>query len=88
MIVSKTAPPKIVKLPTAKQRRMDQLLEKNSEGTITPRETALLERLVGEAERLMVANARRLAKFAETEQTHAPANAVPVTVWVTPDHAG
>jgi len=87
-IVNKPAPPRIVKLPAAKQRRLDQLLEKNSEGAISPREQALLERLVAEAERLMVANARRLARFAEDEEGNSPANAVPVTVWVKPVDVG
>jgi hypothetical protein len=60
-MLKKSRPPKIEKFPASKQRRLDQLLEKNSEGAITPRETASLERLVAEAQRLMVANAKRLA---------------------------
>lgn len=82
------APPKLEKFPAAKQRRLDRLLEKNSDGTITPREKARLEQLVAEAEQLMVANARRLAKFVHSERVRAPVNAVPVTVWVQPEHAG
>jgi hypothetical protein len=53
--------PRLKKFPVAKQRRMDQLLEKNREGTIKPREKARLEQLVAEAERLMIANAQILA---------------------------
>jgi hypothetical protein len=55
--------PKLKKLPAAKQRRMDELLERNSEGTITPAEKVKLEQLVAEAEQLMGENARRLAEF-------------------------
>jgi len=56
----KSSPPKIEKFPAAKQRRLDQLLDKNSEGAITPKEKATLEQLVAEAQRLMAANAKRL----------------------------
>jgi hypothetical protein len=42
---------------------MDLLLDKNSEGTITPRERVALEKLVAEAEAL--ANGKRLAEFAQ-----------------------
>jgi hypothetical protein len=62
--MKKSAAPRIERFPAAKQRRLDELLEKNSEGTITPRERARLEQLVAEAEKLMVGNARRLAEFA------------------------
>ena len=34
--MKKRVPPKLKKLAVAKQRRMDELLEKNSEGTIAP----------------------------------------------------
>jgi hypothetical protein len=57
-----TLPPKLRKFPAAKQRRLDQLLEKNAEGKITDHEAAALQRLVHEAEELMVANAKRLTK--------------------------
>jgi hypothetical protein len=80
-------PPKLEKLPAAKQRRLDELLEKNSEGTITARERVRLEQLVAEAEQLMVANGRRLAKFAEHQAPRGRAGAVPVTVWVQPEYA-
>ena len=81
-------PPKLKKFSAAKQRRLDELLEKNAEGTITPSEKKRLEQLVGEAEALMVANARLVARFAEAEGETSPAAAVPVTVWVKPEHAG
>ncbi len=66
-------PPEPEKLTVAKQRRMDELLEKNSEGTITPAEKATLEELVAQTEQLMVANAKRLAEFSEDEGVVAPA---------------
>ena len=86
--MKKAAPPRLARFPAAKQRRLDQLLEKNSGGTITPAEKAKLEALVAEAERLMVANARRLAAFSRNEQGGAPDGGVPVTVWVRPERAG
>ena len=84
--MKKQTPPKAKRFPAAKQRRMDELLEKNSEGTITPAEKIRLDKLVAEAEQFMVANARALAEFAQ-QQSDAPSTAVPVTVWVTPEHA-
>ena len=60
----KATPPKITKFPPAKQRRLDELLEKNAAGTITAREKDRLDSLVAEAEALMVANSQRLAEFA------------------------
>ena len=82
--MKKPLPPKLRKFTAAKQRRLDQLLEKNSEGDITPAETAALVQLVTEAEELMVANAKRLAAFSKAEATSPPVGAVPVTVWVQP----
>ena len=79
--MKKNHPPRIEKLPAAKQRRLDQLLDKNSEGTITPQEKSRLEKLVAEAERLTVANAKRLARFA-TNEARASSEAAPVTVWI------
>jgi hypothetical protein len=58
--MTKPLPPKVKKFPAAKQRALDHLLEKNSEGSITPNERIRLEQLVSEAESLMVANAKRL----------------------------
>ena len=80
-------PPKVQKFPAAKQRRLNQLLEKNSEGTITTKEKAILEQLVTEAQELMVANARRLAEFSKGNGARPPAGAVPVTIWVQPEQA-
>jgi hypothetical protein len=59
--MKKSQPPKIEKFPAAKQRRLDELLDKNRVGTIRSRERSVLFRLVAEAEQLMVANAKRLA---------------------------
>ena len=56
------SPPKLRKFSAAKQRRLDQLLDKNSEGKITPNELTTLKQLVAEAEELMVANAMRYRK--------------------------
>jgi uncharacterized protein with von Willebrand factor type A (vWA) domain len=81
------APPKIKKLASAKQRRLDELLEKNAEGTISAKEKVTLESLVAEAEQLMVANSQRLAEFARSQSPRPPAGAVPVTVWVNPEMA-
>jgi hypothetical protein len=86
--MKKTLPPKVKAFSAAKQRQLDELLEKNSEGTITPPERLRLERLVAEAEQLMVENAQRLARFSQTEAAAQPAAAVPVTVWVTPQQTG
>jgi len=79
-------PPVSEKLPADRQLRLDALLEKNSEGVITPQERSELEALVDESEKLMVANARRLAEFAR-QTVGTPTGAVPVTVWVKPEHA-
>lgn len=85
--MKKSSPPKMKMFPAAKQRSLDRLLEKNSEGTIEPKERVRLEGLVDEAERLAVENARRLARFSESERASRPPGAVPVTVWVRPEAA-
>lgn len=85
--MKKRLPPKTEKFAAAKQRDLDELLDKNSLRTITPKERIRLEQLVGEAERLMVANAKLLARFTQSESANAPAGAVPVTVWVKPGPA-
>ena len=82
--MKKPVPPKVRKFPTAKQRRLDQLLDKNSQGTITASERTTLVQLVADAEQRMVENARRLAEFSKTEPASPPPGAVPVTVWVQP----
>ena len=79
-------PPTPNALPTEQQQRLHALLDKNSEGTITPAERTELESLVEAAEKLMVANARRLAEFSQRGAS-APTGAVPVTVWVKPEPA-
>ena len=83
--MKKAFPPRIVKFPPAKQRRLDELLDKNSAGTITDREKAKLKQLVAEAEAIMVANARKLASFAQSEASRVSTPAVRVTVWVQPE---
>ena len=85
--MNRRIPPKPKRFPAAKQRRLDELLEKNSEGSIISKERARLGQLVAEAERLMVANAQLLAKYSQREDTLAPPGAVPVTVWVSPETA-
>ena len=76
--------PLLKKLSESKQRRLDFLLNKNNEGALTTRERVVLEGLVRDAEKLMVHNAKRLAKFVGRDQSPTPADAVPVTVWVSP----
>ena len=85
--MSKLAQPKLKKFPAAKQRRLDELLDKNSTGSISATEKAKLEQLVSEAESLMVANAKLLARFTDEDSTDRPSNSVPVTVWVAPARA-
>ena len=86
--MAKLVPPTIERLPSEKQQRLHELLDRNSEGEIAPSEKVELEELVAQAQRLMVANAKRLADFARCEGEHPPEGAVPVTVWVTPQIAG
>jgi len=61
--MKKAVPPILKKFPAAKQRKLDELLEKNSEGTITPAEKARLEELVAEAGELMVRNSGVVSAF-------------------------
>jgi hypothetical protein len=77
-------PPKIKRFPASKQRRLDQLLDKLADGIINDKEKATLERLVAEAEALMVSNSERLANFARSQSPQPPPGAIPVTVWVSP----
>ena len=79
-------PPRLKKLPSAKQQRIDDLLDRNREGTITAAEKVKLQALVAEAEQLMVENAKRLATFREQEVGPSP-GATPVTIWVKPEPA-
>jgi hypothetical protein len=62
--MKESIPPPIECFAAAKQGRLDRLLDKNKEGTITVAEKAELNALVAEAEELMVANAKRMADFA------------------------
>ena len=82
--MKKPVPPRLRKFPAAKQKRLDHLLEKNSEGNITSHDAAALKQLVAVAEELMVANAKRLAAFFKTQTTGALPGSMPVTVWVQP----
>ena len=82
--MKKAVPPKLKKFPAVKQQLLDRLLDRNSEGTIIKSQRLTLERLVGEAEQLMVVNAMRVAEFTQSEAVGPPANAVRVTVWVAP----
>ena len=83
----KAIPPKLRKFPAAKQRRMDELLDKNREGVITASERTRLEQLVAEAEQLTASNARLLERFAHRDTVDHPSGGVPVTVWVMPQTA-
>ncbi|HEY2413232.1 MAG TPA: hypothetical protein VGI40_13365 [Pirellulaceae bacterium] len=83
--MDKKSLPSIKKFPAAKQRRLDQLLDKYCEGNITEAEKKKLKQLVTEAEQLAVFNAKQLLKLSEGQTP--PAGAVPVTVWVTPQTA-
>ncbi len=85
--MNKSTPPKIKKLTPIKQRRLDLLLDRNSDGTISAKDKEKLEALVADAENLMVENAQRLADFARKQTPKAPPAAVPVTVWVNPELA-
>ncbi len=80
--MKKLVPPKVQNSPVAKQRRLDKLLDKNSEGTISAQEKGALEQLVAQAEQWMVANGRRLAGIFRHKAGRTLAGAVPVTVWV------
>ncbi|MFM9960383.1 MAG: hypothetical protein ACKV2Q_04075 [Planctomycetaceae bacterium] len=70
--------PKLSNLSALKQRTMDALLEKDSDGTITLAEKVRLERLVDEAEQLMGVNAKRLADFG-SEHGSSPCGLIPST---------
>jgi hypothetical protein len=78
-------PPKIQRFPATKQNLLDALLDKHADGAISREERVTLDRLVLEAQQLTVANARRLAEFAEAEGEVPPPGSVPVTVWVRPE---
>lgn len=52
---------KIARLGTAKQRRLDELMDRNNDGRLTSAERSELRLLVDEAQRITVDNARVLA---------------------------
>jgi hypothetical protein len=52
---------KLRRLPAAKQRRLDTLMDKNNEGQLSRAEQAELRAIVAEAEELTLSNARMLA---------------------------
>jgi hypothetical protein len=53
---------KLRRLSAAKQKRLDRLMAKNNEGSLTDAERHDLQALVREAEAVMLANARQLAR--------------------------
>jgi hypothetical protein len=53
----------LLKLEPATQARITGLLNKNNQGTITKRERAELERLVEQAEKISLHNARALVEY-------------------------
>lgn len=65
----------VTKFSIEKQRQLDDLLDKNSSGTIKTCEIDVLTHLVSEAEELMVANARQLAESRGGLKSEPPVNA-------------
>jgi len=65
------------RLSQKKQRRMDELADKCHEGLLTKREYEEYARLVDEAQRLTVENAKRLAQWASVEQADERSGAKP-----------
>jgi hypothetical protein len=61
LIVFETSGPKLRRLAAAKQKRLDQLMARNNEGTLSRAEQEELRALVREAERMTLDNARTLA---------------------------
>jgi len=53
---------KLRRLTASKQKRLDALMAKNNEGTLTKAESEELKMLVRETEEIMLANARQLAE--------------------------
>jgi len=78
------SPPKVEMMPSEKQARLDQLLDENNEGTISPEGKRELQVLVAEAARLMAENSKRVAEFVQSKSPVASQSAMPVTVWVKP----
>jgi len=74
--------PEVHRFPEERQARMDELLDRNSSGKISAAERVELEALVGEAERLMVENTKRLSQYCRRHTGRQQQRRTPVTVWV------
>ena len=70
LIVFEAPRKKLRRLPVAKQKRLDALMAKNNEGSLTPAEGKELRALVGEAEEIMLDNARQLVEQREQLAAH------------------
>ena len=64
-------PPKMARMDAVTQDRLDELMGRNTEGKLTLKERRELERLVEEAERLSLDNARLLAGHGRKSKTAA-----------------
>ena len=64
-------PPKMARMEAVTQDRLDELMGRNTEGKLTGKEHRELERLVEEAERLSLENARLLAGHGKKSKTAA-----------------
>jgi len=62
LVTFETVTRRLRRFSTVKQRRLDVLMSKNTEGTLTRTEAEELRALVREAEEMTLANARVLAK--------------------------
>lgn len=82
--MSGSKPPLAKRFPAAKQRQMDELLTKHANGSISPDEFQVLEKLVADAEELIADNAQRMSEFVASQPEPIPPQAIPVTVWVNP----
>jgi hypothetical protein len=65
LIVFETPARKLRRLSAAKQKRLDALMARNNDGTLSKAEAQELRTLVREAEEILLANARQLAKQRE-----------------------
>lgn len=72
----------VQKFPIEKQARMDDLLDRCNRGRISRAEKMELESLVEDAEKLMVANSKRLAQYCRRHGGKREEQGTPVTVWV------
>ena len=62
IVFSEQSTATLEQLPAAKQRRLDELMDRHNEGNLLPADLAELRALVDEAERIARGNARRLAE--------------------------